>query len=108
MGCTSTGRTRAATKMAWAAAASWPTPRPTPPSVAIVAHCATVPLPTAGEQLFKSATQSWCPSPEGYPQHCCYSQALKETLDGGKATLPKNHLLQVFPDSPVFSAADRD
>lgn len=60
------------------------------------------------EQLFKSATQSWCPSPEGYPQHCCYSQALKEMLDGGKATLPQNHLLQVFPDSPVFSAADRD
>ena len=55
------------------------------------------------ERLFKGATQSWCPAPEGYPQHCCYREALKE-LDGSKPLVPHNYLLSVFPDRPIFTA----
>lgn len=54
------------------------------------------------ERLFKTATQSWCPSPEGYPEHCCYGEALTE-VDGGKVVVPHNYLLQIYPDKPVFS-----
>ena len=53
------------------------------------------------EQLFKTAAQSWCPSPAGYPKHCCYAEALKE-MDGGREVTPHRYLGQVFPDTPVF------
>ena len=54
------------------------------------------------ERLFKTATQSWCPAPEGYPQHCCYAEAIKE-MDGAQKIVPRNYLLQVFPDQPAFT-----
>ena len=47
-------------------------------------------------------TLSRCPSPEGYPEHCCYGEALTE-VDGGKVVVPHNYLLQIYPDKPVFS-----
>lgn len=53
------------------------------------------------EQLFKTAAQSWCPSPAGYPKHCCYAEALKE-MDGGREVTPHRYLGQVFPETPVF------
>ena len=52
-------------------------------------------------QLFKTAAQSWCPSPAGYPKHCCYAEALNE-MDGGREVTPHRYLGQVFPDTPVF------
>ena len=58
-------------------------------------------LPLFCEQLFKTAAQSWCPSPAGYPKHCCYAEALKE-MDGGREVTPHRYLGQVFPDTPVF------
>ena len=55
------------------------------------------------EDLFKAAARSWCPSPEGYPQHCCYESALEQQYDGGPEVAAGNHLLQVYPQTPVFA-----
>ena len=40
------------------------------------------------ERLYKPlTTQSWCPAPHGYPQHCCYATALADSGSGTAAAL---------------------
>ena len=70
-------------------------------AVRVVVAAAALTAPCLRAQLFKAAAQSWCPSPEGYPKHCCYAEALKE-MDGGREVDPHRYLLQIFPDTPVF------
>lgn len=56
------------------------------------------------EQLFKgSVAESWCPSPHGYPEHCCYRQALMDLETGHKSRRqPHEFVMQVFPDHPSY------
>jgi hypothetical protein len=65
------------------------------------------------DALYRPSGKQRCPSPHGYPQHCCYDRALDEMADeaangtatgggAGRKVRPQQHLLQVFPGEPVF------
>ena len=45
---------------------------------------------------------TWCPSPEGYPKHCCYGSAVAApgVIPAKRQRQPSAYLLQVFPDRP--------
>ena len=51
------------------------------------------------ERLYKGASTVWCPSPEGYPKHCCYSSGLAELAGAKKTIEPARYLLgeRVYP-----------
>ena len=48
----------------------------------------------------KASAVSWCPSPDGYPRHCCYAHALEESTAHGPARHGPQYLLNVFPKVP--------
>ena len=57
------------------------------------------------ERLFKpKSSKTYCPSPDGYPDHCCYGAEMEAASGGGGARPrePGHYLLQIFPDRPVF------
>jgi len=56
------------------------------------------------EKLFKGSTsESWCPSPQGYPQHCCYERALKDIAAGRRNERdPAQYVMSVFPHQRVY------
>ena len=49
------------------------------------------------ERLYKGASKVWCPSPEGYPKHCCYDHGLAELRGSKKTVDPARYLLDVYP-----------
>ena len=69
------------------------------------------------ERLYKIKTTgirgsrtTWCPSPEGYPQHCCYGSAVPSPGEAPprKQRPASTYLLQVYPDRPVWQPTVRD
>ncbi|KAL1499334.1 hypothetical protein AB1Y20_011541 [Prymnesium parvum] len=56
------------------------------------------------ERLFKgTVAESWCPPPEGYPEHCCFERAMADLAEGRtKPRDPHDFLMQVFPNRLVY------